>query len=244
MLFQELEGWRGSQWPDLVVVNGENAAGGNGITHEILDELLAAGVDVITSGNHIFDKREVFSFIGDVPRLLRPVNLPPETPGAGWIITSGRNGVPCAVVNLAGRAFMPVQYDDPLRAIDQLLPRLHGVPVILVDFHAETTSEKVALGWYLNGRVTAVVGTHTHVQTADEWVLPGGTAYITDLGMTGPRDSVIGVKTELVLQKMKTQLPTRFEAASGAGQFCAVLIEADPTTGRATGIRRILKREP
>ena len=233
---------KASRQVDLVVANGENAAGGNGLTHDVLDELLSSGIDVITGGNHIFDKKEVFQFIDDVPQVLRPLNMPPGTPGRGYVVVSP-TGTPVAVVNLAGRAFMPFQYDDPFRAIDDLLGMLAGeVSHVIIDFHAETTSEKVALGWYLDGRTSIVVGTHTHVQTADERILPQGTAYLTDLGMTGPMGSVIGVKTELVLQKLRTQLPVRFDTATGAGQFGALLVDLDDD-GRATSVERLLIRE-
>lgn len=243
MVGQHLPMLRKSEGIDFVVANGENAAGGNGLTHDVLDELLSTGIDVITSGNHIFDKKEIFQFIDDVPQLLRPVNLPAETPGHGYVVRSVA-GVPVAVVNIAGRAFMPFQYDDPLRAADQVLASLGGeVTVVLIDFHAETTSEKAAMGWYLDGRVAAVVGTHTHVQTADERILPGGTALLTDLGMTGPADSIIGVKTDLVLQKMLTQRPVRFETAVGRGQFGALVIDINPHSGRAESVKRFLIRE-
>ncbi|OLZ09554.1 TIGR00282 family metallophosphoesterase [Sulfobacillus thermosulfidooxidans] len=227
----------------LVVANGENAAGGNGLTHEIMDDLLASGVDVLSSGNHIFDKKEVLEFLDDVPALLRPLNLPVGTPGHGYVVT-GIRGIPVAVINLAGRAFMPFQYDDPFAAIDRVLDSLAPeVRVILVDFHAETTSEKAALAWYLDGKVSVVVGTHTHVQTADERILPQGTAFITDLGMTGPRDSVIGVKTELVIQKLKTQMPVRFDTATGPGQFGGLIVDIDEQSGRAREVKRIFYRE-
>lgn len=231
---------RGIDW---VVANGENSAGGNGITHEVMDELLSSGIDVLTSGNHIFDKKEVFQFIDDVPTLLRPLNLPPGTPGHGYAVVS-KNTYAIAVISLSGRAFMPFQYDDPFRAVDEVLEQLRNqVSVILVDFHAETTSEKAALVWYLDGKVSAVVGTHTHVQTSDERIFPGGTAFLTDLGMTGPRDSIIGVKTELVIQKMRTQMPVRFETAQGPGQFAALLVDIDPDSGRAASVERIFIRE-
>lgn len=228
---------------DLVVANGENAAGGNGLTHDVLDELLSAGIDVLTSGNHIFDKKEIFQFIDDVPTLLRPLNLPPGTPGHGYVVVSP-GGVPVLVANVAGRAFMPFQYDDPFRAIDSVIHAMAGeIGVVLVDFHAETTSEKVAMGWYLDGRASVVVGTHTHVQTADERILPHGTAYLTDLGMTGPADSVIGVKTELVLQKLTSQMPVRFDTAQGRGQFGALMVDIDEQSGKSTAIERFLVRE-
>jgi metallophosphoesterase (TIGR00282 family) len=226
---------------DLVVVNAENAAGGNGITLEIADELLAAGVDVLTSGNHIFDKREVLTFINDLPTLLRPVNYPPGTPGQGVAVVQARDGSRVAVVNVSGRSFLPQAYDDPFRAMDAVLAALPTVDAVLVDVHAETTSEKVALGWYLDGRVALVVGTHTHVQTADEWVMPRGTGYLTDLGMCGPYHSVIGVRTELVLEKLLTQMPVRFETAGGPGQLCGLIATIDQ--GRTVHLERVFERE-
>jgi metallophosphoesterase (TIGR00282 family) len=243
MIAEHVRRLRTAHHLDLVVANGENAAGGNGLTHDVLDELLSAGVDVLTSGNHIFDKREIFEFIDDVPQVLRPLNMPPGTPGRGYVIVSP-GGVPVAVVSLSGRAFMPFHYDDPFAAMDSLLAALDGeVRAVLVDFHAETTSEKAALGWYLDGRAAVLVGTHTHVQTADERILPQGMAFLTDLGMTGPCDSVIGVKTELVIQKMKTQMPVRFDTAQGHGQFGALLVDLDPDSGRCVGLERIFIRE-
>lgn len=228
---------------DFVIANGENAAGGNGLTHEVLDELLSSGIDVLTSGNHIFDKKEIFDFIDDVPYILRPLNLPPSTPGRGYLVVSHASA-PLAIVNLSGRVFMPFQYDDPFRCVDELLETLDSqVSAIFVDFHAETTSEKAAFGWYLDGRVAAVVGTHTHVQTADERILPGGTAFLTDLGMTGPMDSVLGVKTDLVIRKFRTQLPVRFDTAHGAGQLGGLIVDVDLEKGQATSVQRILIRE-
>jgi metallophosphoesterase (TIGR00282 family) len=225
---------------DLVVANAENAAGGNGLTHEIMDEMLAAGVDVLTSGNHIFDKREILEFIQDVPCVLRPINYPPGTPGRGvWVGTAG--GETVAVINVSGRSFMPASYDDPFRALDDALEALPPVTAVLVDMHAETTSEKVAMGWYLDGRVSVLVGTHTHVQTADERILPQGTGYLTDLGMTGPMNSVIGVKSELVLEKFLTQRPVRFETAGGPAQLCGLLV--DIQEGRAVQLERVYIRE-
>jgi metallophosphoesterase (TIGR00282 family) len=226
----------------LVVANAENAAGGNGLTHEVADELMAAGVDVLTSGNHIFDKREVLEFIQDVPQVLRPVNYPPGTPGRGVWVGTAADGTSVAVVNVAGRAFLPVAYDDPFRAMDAALAALPPVEAVLVDAHAETTSEKAALAWYLDGRITLLVGTHTHVQTADERILPGGTGFLTDLGMTGPYNSVIGVKTDLVLEKFLTQMPVRFETAGGPGQFCGLLVEV--ADGKTVALERVFIREP
>jgi len=228
---------------DLVIANGENAAGGNGITREIAQELFACGIDVLTMGNHVWDKKEIFGFIDEEQRILRPANYPPGTPGVGFASyrSSGEHQV--GVVNVLGRVFL-ADLDCPFRTVDRILGELQAItPVIVVDFHAETTSEKVALGWYLNGRVSALVGTHTHVQTADERVLPGGTAYITDVGMTGPRDSVIGVRTENVVQKFLTQMPRTFEVASGPYQFNAVRLTIDPITGKALAIERIQRCE-
>lgn len=223
---------------DLAVVNVENAAGGFGVTAQICREILDAGADVMTSGNHIWDRKEVVEYIARENLLLRPANFPIGTPGAGWVtVKAGPHRV--AVLNLMGRVFM-APIDCPFRKADEILPELRReTPIILVDMHAEATSESVAMGWYLDGRVTAVVGTHRHVQTADERILPGGTAYITDLGMTGPVDSVIGVDRELILQRFLTQMPIRFEPARGPAALHGALIALDPETGRASDIRRI-----
>jgi hypothetical protein len=230
---------------DLLIVNGENAAAGFGITPQIIDELFELDVDVITTGNHVWDKRELIEYFqsanGDqhspARRVLRPANYAPKLPG--WGVYEGRKGdVPYAVINLQGRVFMAAN-DDPFRIADQLLEKIQA-KVIFVDMHAEATSEKIALGYYLDGRVTAVVGTHTHVPTADERILPGGTAYVTDVGMTGPYDSVIGVKKELVIERFLTNMPARFEPATGDARLCAVLVECDAATGRAHAIRRIM----
>lgn len=222
---------------DFVVANAENSAGGVGLTPKTAAELFEAGVDVLTGGNHTWAKREAYELLDSDPRLVRPANYPPGVPGHGSTVIR-KGGLALAVLNLQGRVFME-PLDDPFRVARAEVDRLREVtPFVLVDFHAEATSEKQAMGYYLDGRVTAVVGTHTHVQTADERVLPGGTAYITDVGMTGPRDGVIGVDREAILQRFLTQLPVRFEVASGAVQFNAVLVEADGA-GRATSIRRI-----
>jgi metallophosphoesterase (TIGR00282 family) len=226
---------------DLVVLNAENAAGGNGLTPAIADELLALGADVLTSGNHIFDKREILDVIDDLPAILRPANYPPGTPGHGLWVGATRGGEPVAVFNVSGRAFMPAHYDDPFRAADEALAALPPVSAVVVDVHAETTSEKAALAWHLDGRVALVAGTHTHVQTADDRILPHGTGFLTDLGMTGPMNSVLGVRTELVLQKLRTQMPVRFETAGGPAQFCGLL--ADIERGRATRLERIFLRD-
>lgn len=228
---------------DLVIANGENAAGGNGITKDIVKELHGYGIDIITMGNHVWNKKQVFEFISQEDRIIRPANYPPGTPGRGWQIVKSKNEVEVAVLNLSGRVFMDA-LDCPFRKADELLQEIAGhVRVIILDFHAEATSEKVAMGWYLDGRVSAVCGTHTHVQTADERILPGGTAYITDVGMTGPRDSVIGFKTDIVLGKFITQLPRRFEVGGGLYQFNAVIIDIDDDTGQAKDICRVQNYE-
>ena len=225
--------------PDLVVVNGENSAGGLGITPGTAEEIFAAGADVITTGNHVWDRREIEPYLEEHDRLLRPANYPAPSPGGGVCILEARDGTPVAVMNLVGRVFM-ADTDDPFRTADAILAEIEGrAQVVLVDFHAEATSEKIGLGWYLDGRVTAVVGTHTHVATADARVLPQGTAFITDVGMTGPHDSVLGVEKSAVLQRFLTQRRTRFSPASGDVRLCGVLIDATPATGRAEGIRRI-----
>ena len=222
---------------DFVVANGENAAGGFGLTQETADEILAAGVDVITSGNHIWDNRDIVPWLdGELP-ILRPANYPHGAPGRGAL----RIG-PVAVINLQGRVFMPEGLDSPFTTADALLEELERetAPVVLVDFHTEATSEQAALGWYLAGRVTAVVGTHTHVPTADARVLPGGTAFVSDLGMTGPVNSIIGTRVEDVLDRFLTAMPRRLNVAEGGPvQFNSVLIEIDEATGKATQIRRV-----
>jgi len=224
---------------DLVVANAENAAGGFGITRETGEAILGSGVHVMTSGNHIWDKKEALEYIALEPRLLRPLNYPPGAPGAGVSVVATAGGQLVGIVNVMGRVHMPL-VDDPfpatLRAVEDVRRQ---TPIVIVDFHAEVTSEKVAMGWYLDGRATAVIGTHTHVQTADDQVLPGGTAYITDVGMTGPHDSVIGVEKEAALGRFLTGLPARFETATGAPRLNAVLIDADAGTGRATAITRL-----
>lgn len=223
---------------DMIVANGENAAGGNGITPELARELFAFGIDVMTMGNHVWDKKDIISYIDKENRILRPANYPPGTPGKGLGIFNIK-GINVAVINLSGRVYLP-PLDCPFRMADKLIKEAAGqAKIILVDFHAEATSEKIAMGWYLDGRVSAVVGTHTHVQTADERVLPDGTAYITDLGMTGPLNSVLGVKTDLIIQKFLTQMPVRFEVADGPYQFNAVLVEVEDDTGKAVSIERV-----
>jgi len=233
-----LPGLRREHAADLVVANVENAAGGFGVTPAFARAFLDQGVDVMTSGNHIWDKREIVEYIAKENLLLRPANYPAGTPGVGWVtVKAGPHRV--AVLNLMGRVFMnPI--DCPFRTADAVLPELRReTSIILVDMHAEATSESVAMGWYLDGRVSAVVGTHRHVQTADERVLPGGTAYITDLGLTGPTDGVIGVDRETIIQRFLTQMPTRFEPAKGPAALHGVVITVDPESGRASAIRRV-----
>ncbi len=228
---------------DFVIANGENAAGGLGITRKVADELFSCNIDVITMGNHVWRQKEIHNFISREERLIRPANFPPGVPGVGCNVFLTRNNLKIAVINLAGRTFMPV-LDCPFRKANELLLRLTGLTkLIVVDFHAEATSEKVAMGWHLAGQVSAVCGTHTHVQTADERILYGGTAYISDIGMTGPRDSVIGVKKELAIEKFLSQIPQKFEVATGSYQFNAVIIEIDPQTGKAQLIKRIQNYE-
>ena len=227
---------------DFIIANGENAAGGNGITREISRELFAAGVNVLTMGNHVWDKKEIFEFIDEENRIVRPANYPPGSPGHGSFVYDCGN-IKIGVANLSGRVFMP-ELDCPFRKADEIIKLLKKeTDIIIVDFHAEATSEKIAMGWYLDGRVSAVCGTHTHVQTADERILPDGTAYITDLGMTGPRDSVLGVQTELVIDKFLTALPTRFEVSNSLYQLNGVIIEIDEETGLATSIERLQEFE-
>jgi metallophosphoesterase (TIGR00282 family) len=229
--------------PDLILANGENAAAGFGITPQLVDELLGLGIAVLTTGNHIWDKKEIFPYLAehaDGP-LLRPANYPPQVPGRGLYVGKARAGLEFAVINLQGRVFMP-PIDCPFRTVDTLLESVpESVKIRFVDMHAEATSEKLAMGWYLNGRVTAMVGTHTHVPTADEIVLPGGTAYITDLGMTGPYESVIGIEKDTVIRKFLSQIPERFEVAKGDVRLCGVLVEADARTGRAVSIERVVR---
>ncbi|BAF59485.1 MAG: TIGR00282 family metallophosphoesterase [Pelotomaculum sp.] len=228
---------------DLVIANGENAAGGKGITRDVAQELFSAGVDVLTMGNHVWSKKEAIDYINRETRILRPANYPSGTPGIGSNIFETSRKIKVGVVNLAGRVFLQA-IDCPFRKADEIVNRLkEKVRIIVVDFHAEATSEKVAMGWHLAGKVSAVAGTHTHVQTADERILPGGTAYITDLGMTGPRNSVIGVKTEIVLEKFITQLPQHFEVATGPYQFNAAVIDINDETGEALSIERIQNYE-
>jgi 2',3'-cyclic-nucleotide 2'-phosphodiesterase len=224
---------------DLVIANAENAAAGFGITREIGDQLLDLGIDVMTSGNHIWDKKEALDYIGAEPRLLRPLNYPAGVPGNGSYLARTRDGVTVGVINAMGRVFM-LNIDDPFaRVLAEIDALRQKTRIIFVDFHAEATSEKIAMGWHLDGKVTAVVGTHTHVQTADERILPKGTAYLTDVGMTGPHDSIIGVETEAALGRFLNALPARFETATANPRLNAVIVEADERTGHATDIERL-----
>jgi metallophosphoesterase (TIGR00282 family) len=228
---------------DLVVANVENVAAGAGVTPATLAALLHAGVDVATSGNHVFARKESLAAMDEMPALVRPANYPPGAPGRGWRVATTPAGVKVGVVNLVGRVFMDC-LDCPFRAADGALAALAGgADVVLVDFHAEATSEKETMGYYLDGRVAAVLGTHTHVPTADERVLPGGTAFITDVGMTGPAGGVIGTKPDAVIRRLVQKLPARFEPAEGKGWLCAVVVDADETTGLARGISRVMERE-
>lgn len=225
---------------DLCLANVENAAGGRGITPSLASEFFDLGIDVLTSGNHIWDRKEIRGYLDEEPRLLRPANYPDIAPGQGVFIGETRQQVPYAVINLQGRVFMPC-IDCPFRIGQQILDDLGRTPkVILVDFHAEATAEKQALGWYLDGRVSAVFGTHTHVATADERILPKGTAYISDVGMTGPHDSIIGVETDIIQAKFINQLPVRFEVAKYNVQINAVEVEVDVETGQSHYIERLL----
>jgi metallophosphoesterase (TIGR00282 family) len=228
---------------DLTILNCENAAIGNGVTPRIADEFLDWGVDVLTSGNHIWNKKEILPYLNKNSRILRPANYPPDNPGRGMAIVKTRSGEEAAVLNLQGRVFMPADIDDPFRVADAELSRLPGhIKVIFVDMHAEATSEKMAIGWHLDGRVSAVVGTHTHVATADETILPRGTAYLTDSGMTGPFLSVIGVVKEDVIRRFLTAIPERFEPASQDARLNGVLIEVDSNSGKARSIERVHRR--
>jgi hypothetical protein len=228
----------GAQRIDLAIANVENSAAGFGVTPQIAEDLQSLGLDAMTSGNHIWDKREIYDYFAKNPRLLRPANYADGTPGAGVATVPARNGVACAVINLQGRTYMP-QTDCPFRTADRILAALDpAIKIRFVDFHAEVTSEKMAMGWYLDGRVSAVIGTHTHVPTADTRILVGGTAYQTDVGMTGPYDSVIGVDKGPIVNKFLTALPVRMEVARGNVELHSVIVDVDEATGKATAIRR------
>lgn len=226
---------------DLVIANCENSAGGKGVTEKVAHELFESGCDLLTGGNHIYAQRGAEDFIEREERLVRPLNYPPGAPGRGHVVHQSQAGPVVAVINACGRTFMGPLYDDPFRAIDRVLERIQPqTSIIFVDFHAETTSEKVAMGWYLDGRVTAVIGTHTHIPTADERLLHKGTAYITDTGMTGPYDSIIGDDKEIILSAMLSQRPRRFEVAPAREvSLNGVLITLSPDSGEAQSIQRI-----
>lgn len=243
VLIESLKRLKEQHEAEFVVANVENAAEGAGVVPKVGDEILNAGVDVMTSGNHIFDKKEVIQYIENQPRLIRPANYAPDAPGRGLWLGSTGSGTQVAVINLQGRIFMPPT-DCPFRAADRLLEEIgKRASVIIVDHHAEATSEKLAMGQYLDGRVSVVVGTHTHVQTADEQILPGGTGYITDLGMTGPYDSVIGVQSHLVINRFVRGLPTRYQTASENAQLHGVVVEIDERSGTAVNITRLRVKE-
>lgn len=225
---------------DFIIANGENSAGGKGLTFEIVDQLLASGVSAITTGNHVWDKKEIFDFVDTTPQLIRPANYPTEVPGRGMTIVSSVDGrTKLGVVNLAGQIYMN-RYENPFHALDSILIEVKAeTPYVILDFHAEATSEKIAMGWHADGKIGAVIGTHTHVQTADERVLPKGTAYITDVGMTGPHDSVIGSKREQVVETFLTMMPARFIVANENIRLNAVHVELNNDTGLAESIKRI-----
>ena len=226
---------------DFVIANGENAAHGSGITPKITQELLAYGVDVITTGDHIWDRKEIVQFIGREPRLLRPANYPTGIPGEGWVVITTLNKIKVGVINLVGRVFMKPM-ECPFRRAEEALKKISAeTKNIIVDMHAEATSEKIALGYFLDGKVSAVIGTHTHVQTADEKILPGGTAYITDIGMTGSSNSVLGREIKPVIKKFLTGMPAQFDVADENPILCGAIIEINPETGKATKIKRIAK---
>lgn len=228
---------------DFVIANGENAAGGNGITEKIAQDLFISGVDFLTMGNHIWDNKDVFNFIYDENRMTRPANYPVDAPGSGYQIVQVNADSSIGILNISGRTFMPA-LDCPFRTADMLINEIKKTTkIIVVDFHAEATSEKVAMGWYLDGKVSIVAGTHTHVQTADEKILPNGTAYITDLGMTGPVESVLGIEKDRVINKFITQMPVRFQVAKRPAQINGVLVEIAESTGKALSIQRINIRE-
>lgn len=228
---------KATQRIDIAIANAENAAGGFGVTPSIAEELFGMGLDVLTTGNHIWDKREIYDYFARRPALLRPANYPAPAPGSGVIVVKAPSGAECAVINLQGRTYMPAT-ECPFRKADSILATLENTKVRFVDFHAEVTSEKMAMGWYLDGRVSAVIGTHTHIPTADTRILPGGTAYQTDVGMTGPYDSVIGVRKDVILERFLTALPIRMEPAKGSAELHSVIVEVDDATGKAIQVRR------
>lgn len=230
---------------DCVVANAENAAAGSGLTPPMFNKLRHYGIDVCTMGDHIYRRHELLAVLESTDRIVRPANLPPEAIGREYSVISARNGVPVAVISVLGRTFMNVRSDCPYHAVQRILAKLPAeVRVILVEVHAEATSEKVAMGWFLDGRVTAVLGTHTHVQTADERILPGGTAYISDLGMTGPYDSVLGRDKHAVVQSLVTGIPRPYNVATDDARLCGVILEVDEQTGQARTIERLNLPDP
>ncbi len=239
ILKEGLEKLRGEHEFDFVVANVENAAAGFGVTPDIADQFFNMGIDVLTSGNHIWDKKEIMPYLGREPRLLRPINYPPSCPGTGRYLARTASGTPVAVLNVQGRVFMPA-IDCPFQAMEREIPlAAKEARVILVDMHGEATSEKMAMGWFLDGKVSVVVGTHTHIPTADERVLPGGTAYITDLGMCGPFESVIGIEREASISRLVKGIPAKFETAKNDPWLNAVMLDVDESTGKARSIERI-----
>lgn len=230
---------------DFIIANGENGAGGNGLTPKIVEELFENGIDALTSGNHIWNKKEIIEFIDREKRLIRPANYPPGTPGAGWTVLDVNKKFKIGIINLAGRVYLDA-LDCPFRVAQDIIPLVKAyTPIIIIDFHAEATSEKEAFGWYVDGLVSAVCGTHTHVQTSDARILPKGTGYITDIGMTGARDGILGIQKEPVIQKFISQMPVRFEVASGVLQIEGVFLEIDEKEGQCLQIEsfRRLKEE-
>ncbi len=225
---------------DCVIVNGENAAGGSGILPKHANEIFALGVDVITLGDHTWDKKEIYPYLNDTTNIIRPANFPDGAPGRGWVVVEPKKGIKIGVINLLGRTFMRYNVNCPFKMLDQILAEISPLtPIIILDMHAETTSEKVAMGHYANGRLSGMFGTHTHIQTADDKILPGGTAYITDLGMSGPYDSVIGQNKERILERFLTSLPQKFEVAESEATLCGAVISVDEKTGRASRIVRL-----
>ncbi len=229
---------------DFTIVNGENSAGGSGIQPKQAEEIFALGTDVITLGDHVWDKPEIQQYIKDHPRIIRPANFPDGTPGKGWTVVPSAQGIKIGVINLLGRTFMRYNVSCPFKMFDQAFEEIKAqTPLVIVDMHAETTSEKVAFGHYVDGRASVVFGTHTHIQTADDQVLPQGTGYITDLGMTGPYDSVIGQNKEKIIQRFLTSMPQKFEVAQGPATLCGIVAEVDAHSGRSVKITRILHKE-
>jgi len=241
LLAERLKPFREANGVEVVIANGENAAEGFGINARLLDEICGAGVDVVTMGDHLWDKREIATTLTTDPRILRPANYPEGAPGRGSTVLAAPSGLKLAVLNLQGRTFVHKQMlDDPFRHAKAVLPKIKTeTPIVIVDFHAEATSEKVAMGWWLDGEVSAVLGTHSHVQTADERILPNGTAYLTDAGMTGPADGVIGLDRERVIARFVRQVPEPWAPAAGRTQLCGVLVDVDEKTGQAGAIKRV-----